>query len=112
MANRYRNAFYYSSNTNQIVTYTCPTDARAIIQNIQVTNHAGSNPDFEVFISDASDSNEIHELGHIVLSSKTTENLAKGPVVLEEGDALLCQTSSANTASVVVSILETDRNQQ
>ena len=112
MANRYRNAFYYSSNTDQIVTYTCPTDARAIIQNIQVTNHVGSNPDFEIFISDASDSNEIHELGHAVLSAKTTENLAKGPVVLEEGDALLCQTSVANTASVVVSILETDRNQQ
>ena len=112
MANRYRNAFYYSSNTNQIVTYTCPTDARAIIQNIQVTNHVGSNPDFEVFISDASDSNEIHELGHQVLAAKTTYNLAKGPVVLEEGDALLCQTSVANTAAVVVSILETDRNQQ
>ena len=112
MANRYKNAFYYSSNTDQILTYTCPTDARAIIQNIQVTNHAGSNPDFEVFITDASDSNEIHELGHTVLSSKTTENLAKGPVVLEEGDALLCQTSVANTASVVVAILETDRNQQ
>ena len=112
MANRYRNAFYYSSNTDQIVTYTCPTDARAIIQNIQVTNHVGSNPDFEVFISDASDSGEIHELGHQVLSAKTTYNLAKGPVVLEEGDALLCQTSVANTASVVVSILETDRNQQ
>ena len=112
MANRYRNAFYYSSNTDQIVTYTCPTDARAIIQNIQVTNHVGSNPDFEVFISDASDSNEIHELGHQVLAAKTTYNLAKGPVVLEEGDALLCQTSVANTASVVVSILETDRNQQ
>ena len=32
-------------------------------------------------------------------------------VVLEEGDALLCQTSVSNTASVVVSILEINRNE-
>ena len=42
MANFYKNAFYDPSTTAAVTVYTCPSNANAIIQNIQVTNESGS----------------------------------------------------------------------
>jgi hypothetical protein len=42
MANFYKNAFYDPTTTAAVVVYTCPSNANAIIQNIQVTNESGS----------------------------------------------------------------------
>ena len=42
MANFYQNAFYDPNTTAAVVVYTAPANARAIIQNIQVTNESGS----------------------------------------------------------------------
>ena len=38
MANYYKNAFYAPTTTSVTSVYTAPSNARAIIQNIQVTN--------------------------------------------------------------------------
>ena len=38
MANFYKNAFYDPSTTAAETVYTVPSDSRAIIQNIQITN--------------------------------------------------------------------------
>jgi hypothetical protein len=42
MANFYKNAFYAGTTTAAVSVYTAPSNARAIIQNIQVTNQSGS----------------------------------------------------------------------
>jgi ABC-type transport system involved in Fe-S cluster assembly fused permease/ATPase subunit len=42
MANFYKNAFYDPTSTARSTVYTCPSNARAIIQNIQITNESGS----------------------------------------------------------------------
>jgi hypothetical protein len=42
MANFYKNAFYDPTVTTAVAVYTCPANANAIIQNIQVTNESGS----------------------------------------------------------------------
>jgi hypothetical protein len=42
MANYYINAFYDPTTTAVISVYACPSNSRAIIQNIQVTNESGS----------------------------------------------------------------------
>ena len=66
------------TTTNSTVVYTCPTDRTALIKTIQVTNiHSGAN-EIEAFTTDASNSGAVHEIAHISLASKTTENLAKG----------------------------------
>ena len=53
MANFYKNAFYDPTVTTAVTTYTCPSNANAIIQNVQVTNSSGSKT-FKVHITDNS----------------------------------------------------------
>ena len=56
MANYYINAFYDPTTTAVISVYACPSNSRAIIQNIQVTNESGSkilkpqNPAWEIYV--------------------------------------------------------------
>ena len=38
MANIYKNAFFDLNTTNLTTVYTCPSNSRAIVQNIQYTN--------------------------------------------------------------------------
>ena len=106
MSNVYKNAIYSPTTTANTTVYTCNATARAVIQTIQITNQTGSHT-VEVFIYDSS-ATTTTEIAHISLSSNTTENVAKGPIILEEGDALLI--SAASTAVTgVVSILEVNR---
>ena len=42
MANVYKNKFYDPSVTTAVTVYTCPSNANAIVQNIQITNTGGS----------------------------------------------------------------------
>ena len=106
MSNVYKNAIYSPTTTANTTVYTCNATARAVIQTIQITNQTGSHT-VEVFIYDSS-ATTTTEIAHISLGSNSTENVAKGPIILEEGDALLI--SAASTAVTgVVSILEVNR---
>ena len=106
MSNVYKNATYIPTTTTNTTVYTCNATARAVIQTIQLTNQSGSHT-VEVFIYDSS-ATTTTEIAHISLGSNSTENVAKGPIILEEGDALLI--SAASTAVTgVVSILEVNR---
>ena len=53
MANFYKNAFYAPTTTAATTVYTAPSNSRAIIQNIQVTNQGGSKV-VQAKINDAS----------------------------------------------------------
>ena len=106
MSNVYKNAIYNPTTTANTTVYTCNATARAVIQTIQVTNQSGTHT-VEVFIYDSS-TTTTSEIAHISLGSNSTENVAKGPIILEEGDALIIKCS--NTAvSGIVSILEVNR---
>ena len=84
MANKYINAFYDPTTTGQETIYTAPSDARAIVQNIQVTNESGSKV-VKVHITDSSASTT-YEINHNSLGANETYNAALGPVILEESD--------------------------
>ena len=60
----------------------------------------------EAFTTDASNSGAVHEIAHISLASKTTENLAKGTIVLESGDTLKLKAQTADDIAGIISILE------
>ena len=106
MANLYKNSMFDLTTTNSTVVYTCPTGRTALIKTIQVTNiHSGSN-EIEVFTTDDSNSDAIHEIAHISLGSKSVENLAKGTIVLESGDTLKLKAETANDVAGIISILE------
>ena len=110
MANIYKNAFYDPSTTDTVSVYTTPTDSRAIIQNIQVANETGSKT-VKFYVYDYS-ANVDYLVAHGSISGPTTCNFAKGPIVLEENDILKAQSSVTSNLSAIVSILETNRNQQ
>lgn len=110
MANIYRNAFFDPSNTDTVSIYTTPSDSRSIIQNIQLTNESGSKI-VKFYVTDAS-ANVDYLVAHGSITGPTVCNFAKGPIVLEENDVLKAQSSVTSNISAIVSILETNRNDQ
>ena len=110
MANFYKNAFYDPAGTSPVTTYTCPSNANAIIQNVQVTNSGGSKT-FKVHITDSSATTS-YVVVHAAISGPTICNVAKGPLVLEESDSIALETSDTSGISGTLSILEISREDQ
>jgi hypothetical protein len=110
MANFYRNAFYDPTVTTAVVVYTCPSNANAIIQNIQITNESGSKI-LKASINDDSVST-IFQIAYASISGPTICNIAKGPVILEENDTIRLETSNVSGISATVAILEINRDDQ
>ena len=110
MANYYKNAFYDPTTTNTVTVYACPSNSRAIIQNIQITNESGSKI-LKASIIDYS-VNTSFQIAYASISGPTICNIAEGPIILEESDSILLQTSDTTAISAVLSILEMNRNDQ
>ena len=110
MANIYKNAFYDPTTTAAETVYTVPSNARAIIQNIQVTNSSGSKT-FKVHITDNSVTTSFVVV-YAAISGPTICNVAKGPLVLEENDSIALETSDTSGISATLSILEISREDQ
>jgi len=107
MANFYKNAFYDPTTTAQSTVYTCNATARAIIQNIQITNTGGSKI-VQASIYDNSASTT-YLVAYASISGPTICNIAKGPIILEENDSILLDTTDTNGISSTLSILEVNR---
>jgi len=110
MANFYKNAFYDPAGTSPVTTYTCPSNANAIIQNIQVTNESGSKV-VKASVTDSSAS-ATYQIAYASISGPTICNIAKGPIILEEGDSIALETSDTSGISATLSILEISREDQ
>ena len=110
MANIYKNAFFDLNTTNLTTVYSCPSDSRAIVQNIQYTNESGTTQ-VQVYVTDTSASTT-YEINHNSISANETYNAALGPVVLEESDILKIQANAVNVLSGTVSILEINRSDE
>lgn len=107
MANVYKNKFYDPTSTAQSTVYTCNATARAIIQNIQITNESGSKT-VKAYIYDNSASTT-YTIAYAQITGPTICNIAKGPIVLEENDSLLLDTTATTSVSGTISILEINR---
>ena len=110
MANYYRNAFYDPTVTTAVEVFVCPSNSRAIIQNIQVTNESGSKV-LKASIYDSSVSTNF-QIAYANITGPTICNIANGPIILEESDILKLETSNTSTITAVVSILEMNRDDQ
>ena len=107
MANIYKNAFYDPTGTSAETVYTVPSNARAIVQNIQLTNESGSKI-AKVSVTDSSASTD-YQVAYANISGPTICNVAKGPVILEENDVLKIESSVTSGISGIISILEINR---
>ena len=110
MANYYKNAFYDPTTVAVTSVYVCPSNSRAIIQNIQVTNESGSKV-VKVSINDDSVST-VFQIAYASITGPTICNLASGPIILEENDTIRLESSVTSGISATLAILEINRDDQ
>ena len=110
MANIYKNSFYDPSTTDAVTLYTAPTNANAIVQNIQVTNESGSKI-VKARVTDSSASTSFI-VAYASVTGPTICNLAKGPIILEESDSLSLESSDTSAITATISLLEISRDDQ
>src|SRR6056300_910640 len=110
MANFYKNSFYDPNTTDAVTLYTAPSNANAIIQNIQITNQSGSKT-VTARITDNSASTS-YIVAHASITGPTICNIAKGPLILEDNDSIALETSDTSGISAALSILEISREDQ
>ena len=108
MANRYKNAQFDLNSTNKTDIYTCPSNSRAIVQNIHTANVGSGNVEIKAFIYDNSATTSFQFAEHTV-NSGNSKSIADGTVILEENDILRVQAADADKIEGTVSILEFDR---
>jgi hypothetical protein len=110
MANIYKNSFYDPSTTDAVTLYTAPTNANAIIQNIQITNQSGSKV-VTARITDNSASTS-YIVAHAAITGPTICNIAKGPIILEESDSISLESTDTSAISATLALLEISREDQ
>jgi len=107
MSNVYKNAFYDPTTTASTTVYTCNATARAIIQNIQIANESGSKI-VRAYVYDSS-ATTTYIVAYADITGPMTCNLANGPIILQENDALLLDSSVTTSVSGTISIMEVNR---
>ena len=109
MANIYKNELVDLTTTSNTTIYTTPSDSRAIIKSILVSEDAGSRCDITFTIVNAA-SAVFSLFKDKAIASKATTELLTHPLILEENEVLKAQASDANELHVIVSILEINRD--
>lgn len=107
MSNIYKNAFYDPTTTANTTVYTCNATSRAIIQNIQIANESGSKT-VRAHVYDSSAA-ATYIIAYAAITGPMTCNLANGPIILQENDALLLDSSVTTSVSGTISIMEVNR---
>ena len=109
MANIYKNSLVDLTTTDNTVVYTTPSDSRAIIKSIIVSEDAGSGSTISFTITNAA-SAVFNLFKDKSIASKATTELLTHPLILEENEVLKAQAADANELHVIASILEINRD--
>ena len=108
MANIYRNAKVDLTTTAATTLYTVPSDSRAIVKSILVSDDSGSGDSITVTVTDAS-SNVFSLFKSKSVGTNATEQLLSEPLILQESEILKVTATTADRLHVVASILELSR---
>ena len=87
MANIYRNAKVDFTTTDNTTVYTVPSNSRAIIKSILVSEDSGNADSISVTLTDAS-SNVFSLFKTKAVSANGTEELISQPIILHESEIL------------------------
>jgi hypothetical protein len=109
VANIYKNELVDLSTTDNTTVYTTPSDSRAIIKSIIVSEDAGSGSTITFTITNAAAA-VFNLFKDKTIASKATTELLTHPLILEENEVLKAQAADANELHVIVSILEINRD--
>ncbi len=109
MANIYRNAKVDFTTTNNTTVYTSPSNSRAIVKSILVSDDSGSGDSINVTLTDASAA--VFSLFKTkTIGSNATTELITQPIILQESEILKAQATTAGRLHMVVSLLEINRD--
>ena len=109
MANVYRNAKVDFTTTGNTTVYTVPSNSRAIVKGILVSEDSGNADSISVTVTDAS-SNVFSLFKTKAVSANATEELISQPIVLQESEILKAQATTAERLHMVGSLLEINRD--
>ena len=109
MANIYRNAKVDFTTTDNTTVYTSPSNSRAIIKSILVSEDSGNADSISVTLTDASAAVFSLFKTKAIASNATTELITQ-PIVLQESEILKAQATTAGRLHMVVSLLEINRD--
>ena len=109
MANVYKNAKIDFTTTDNTTVYTSPSNSRAIIKSILVSEDSGNADSISVTLTDAS-SNVFSLFKTKAVSANATEELISQPIILQESEILKAQATTAGRLHMVVSLLEINRD--
>ena len=109
MANRYKNAQFDLNSTNKTDIYTCPSNSRAIVQNIHMASIGSGNVVVHAHIYDSSATTQFTFAKHTIAANES-QSVSDGTVILEENDVLRVQAASANDIEGTCAILEINRD--
>ena len=109
MANIYTNAKVDLTTTSETVLYTAPSNSRAIVKSLLVSNDAGSAATITVTLTNAASA--VFSLFKTKsIASNASEQLLTEPLILLESEVLKVTASDANELHVVASLLEINRD--
>ena len=109
MANIYKNELIDLTTTDNTVIYTTPSDSRAIVKSILVSEDAGSGSTITFTITNAAAA-VFNLFKDKSIASKATTELLTHPLILEENEVLKAQAADANELHVIASVLEINRD--
>ena len=109
MANVYKNAEVDFTTTDNTTVYTSPSNSRAIIKSILVSEDSGNADSISVTLTDAS-ANVFSLFKTKAVSANATEELISQPIILQESEILKAQATTAGRLHMVVSLLEINRD--
>ena len=108
MANRYKNSKLDLTTTSVTTLYTVPSNSRAIVKSILVSNDTGSASTITVTLTDAATA--VFSLFKVsAVAANTSIQLLTEPLVMEESEILKVTAADIDRLHVVASILEFDR---
>ncbi len=109
MANIYKNAKVDFTTTDNTTVYTVPSNSRAILKNILVSDDSGSGDSITATLTNASAAIFSLFKSKTIGANATTELIAQ-PIVLQESEILKAQATTAARLHMVVSLLEINRD--
>ena len=109
MANVYRNAKVDFTTTDNTTVYTSPSNSRAILKSILVSEDSGNADSISVTLTDAS-ANVFSLFKTKAVSANGTEELISQPIILQESEILKAQATTAGRLHMVASLLEINRD--
>ena len=115
MANIYLNAKKDLTAATATTLYTTPSDTRAIVKSILVSDDSGSGSTITVDLYDgdpAGGASKFNLFKTLAIGNNVTTQLLTEPLILTESEVLQITAANANRLHVVASILELNRNDQ